>query len=182
MKKHPTISKKEIPKVKKAFIGGSSTLSINFPEDIGLPGLKVLDKKVFLTPFGESPEFKLVEVYGEPVLMVRMHGWRAGVSRADASHQIFWVLEQAGVKSILAEGGVGAVRKDFRLRQEEDAIEIMDIYFFMSFPLVGSKRLSAKSVRLDSETRIENLSEISLQISFCRSIAKRGMNEHDEPC
>jgi purine nucleoside phosphorylase len=127
-------SKNKIPRAKKAFIGGSSTFSIDFPEDLGLPELKVLDKGVFLTPFGDSPEFKLVKIYGEPVLMVRMHGWRAGVSITDASRQIFWVLEQAGVKCILAEGGVGAVRKDLRLRQEEDAIEIMDVYFFNVIP------------------------------------------------
>lgn len=105
-----------IPKVNLAFIGGSSTFAINFPEDLKLEGVKVLDRKIFLTPFGESPEFKLFEVNGEPVLTLRMHGWRAGVSRADASRQIFWVLEKAGVKSILAEGGVGAIKRGFNLR------------------------------------------------------------------
>ena len=43
------------------------------------------------------------------LLTCRRHGSRRGVSRADASRQVFWVLGQAGVKSILAEGGVGAV-------------------------------------------------------------------------
>jgi 5'-methylthioadenosine phosphorylase len=105
-----------IPKVKLAFIGGSSTFAINFPEDLNLEGVKALEKKVFLTPFGASPEFKFVEIDKEPVLMVRMHGWRTAVSRADASRQIFWVLEKAGVKSILAEGGVGAIKRDFNLR------------------------------------------------------------------
>ncbi len=107
---------KGIPKTKLAFIGGSSTFSIDFPEDINISRVKVLERKVFLTPFGESPEFKFVEIDEEFVLMVRMHGWRAGVSRADASRQIFWVLEKAGVKSILAEGGVGAIKRGFNLR------------------------------------------------------------------
>lgn len=106
----------KIPKANLAFIGGSSTFSINFPEDLKLIGVKVLEKKVFSTPFGGSPEFTLFEINGYKALTVRMHGWRAGVSKADASRQIFWVLEQAGVKTILAEGGVGSIKKDINLR------------------------------------------------------------------
>jgi len=114
MKKSISIENK-IPKANLAFIGGSSTYSINFPEDLKLPGVKVLEGKVFSTPFGDSPEFKLFKIDGELVHTVRMHGWLAGISRADASRQIFWVLEKAGVKTILAEGGVGAIRKDLEL-------------------------------------------------------------------
>lgn len=121
------VTKKGIPKAKLAFIGGSSTFSINFPEDLNLPGVKVLERKVFSTPFGESPEVKLVEIDGELVLMVRMHGWRAGVSRADASRQVFWVLEKAGVNTILAEGGVGSIKKDFELRHFIIPIDYIDL-------------------------------------------------------
>ena len=38
-----------------------------------------------------------------------MHGWRSGVTRADASRQLFWTFRKAGVKRILSEGGVGTV-------------------------------------------------------------------------
>ena len=41
-----------------------------------------------------------------------MHGWRSGVARGRASQQIFWVLREAGVRTILAEGGVGSLRED----------------------------------------------------------------------
>jgi 5'-methylthioadenosine phosphorylase len=105
-----------IPKANKAFIGGSSTFAINFPEDLNLPGLRVLHKKTFSTPFGESPEITSCEMHGETVLTVRMHGWRAGVRRADASRQIFWIFEQAGVRNILVEGGVGVINSGFALR------------------------------------------------------------------
>lgn len=103
-------------KTKLAFIGGSSTFAIDFPADLALPGVKVLERKIYATPFGDSPEFTLFQVHGELVLTLRMHGWRAGVKRADASRQVFWVLEQAGVKNILAEGGVGAINRAFQLR------------------------------------------------------------------
>ncbi len=106
----------DIPKANKAFIGGSSTFAINFPEDLKLPGIKVVNKKTFSTPFGESPEVISCEINGEIVLTVRMHGWRAGVRRADASRQIFWLFEQAGVRSVLVEGGVGVIKSDFALR------------------------------------------------------------------
>ena len=108
--------KTDIPKANKAFIGGSSTFAINFPEDLNLPGMKVIHKKTFPTPFGESPEITSCEMDGETVLTVRMHGWRAGVRRADASRQIFWVFGQAGVRNILVEGGVGVINSDFALR------------------------------------------------------------------
>ena len=50
------------------------------------------------------------------VLTVRMHGWRSGVTRADASRQVFWVFREAGVKRIISEGGVGTVNKLLDLR------------------------------------------------------------------
>jgi len=108
--------KTDIPKANKAFIGGSSTFAINFPEDLKFTGIKVVNKKTFSTPFGESPEVISCEINGEIVLTVRMHGWRAGVRRADASRQIFWLFEQAGVRSVLVEGGVGVIKSDFALR------------------------------------------------------------------
>jgi len=110
------IYRKKIPKATKAFIGGSSTFSIDFPEETKVSGIKVVGEKVFSTPFGESPEFKVLEMDGDKVLTVRMHGWREGTRRADASKQVFWVLEQAGVDTILAEGGVGSIKEDLKLR------------------------------------------------------------------
>ena len=49
-------------------------------------------------------------------MTVKMHGWRSGVSRSDASRQVFWVFREAGVKRILSEGGVGTVNKLLDLR------------------------------------------------------------------
>ncbi len=100
----------KIPAAGYAVIGGSSTFSIKFPEALGEAGVEIVeDGLLFETPFGESPPFKLFKVDDKPVLTCKMHGWRSGVSRADASRQVFWVLREAGVKNILVEGGVGAV-------------------------------------------------------------------------
>jgi 5'-methylthioadenosine phosphorylase len=42
-------------------------------------------------------------------LAIRMHGWRRGVKRADASLQAFWVFHEAGVVKVVADGGVGSL-------------------------------------------------------------------------
>jgi 5'-methylthioadenosine phosphorylase len=110
---------KEIPQADYAIIGGSSTFSIDFPEDLGLADVKVVaDNLIYETPYGKSPSFKLFTIADKNVLTVRMHGWRpaAGVSRADASKQLFWVLREAGVKRVFAEGGVGSINQLLELR------------------------------------------------------------------
>lgn len=103
-----------VPQCDIAFIGGSSTLSIDMPDDLQLDYVEILQEKlVFSTPFGESPPFKLLLIQSEEgdktLLTCRMHGWRQGVTRDVASRQIFWVFREAKVKRILAEGGVGAI-------------------------------------------------------------------------
>jgi 5'-methylthioadenosine phosphorylase len=107
-----------IPAAELALIGGSGTFSINFPEDIAFPAVTLLKKELkFQTPFGESPPFKLFEIKDVArVYYSRMHGWRSGVSRADASRQIFWVFKEAGVKKIISEGGVGAINKQLKVQ------------------------------------------------------------------
>lgn len=105
----------KIPLTDFAIIGGSSTFSIEFPEGIGDKSVKVVEKDlVFETPFGQSPPFKLFQMDKKRVLTAKMHGWRSGVSRADASRQLFWVFEKAKVKKILAEGGVGSINETLK--------------------------------------------------------------------
>ncbi|WP_282200010.1 MTAP family purine nucleoside phosphorylase [Collibacillus ludicampi] len=112
------MSNQQIPRTPYAIIGGSSTFSIRFPEDLELPDCEILaDGLVFDTPYGTSPKFKLFRLGDKEVLTVKMHGWRPNeVTRAVASQQLFWVFAQAGVKKIYAEGGVGAINHLLRTR------------------------------------------------------------------
>lgn len=97
-------------KTEFAVIGGSGTLSSDFPLGVDDKGVEILaDDLEFETPYGLSPAFRLFSVDGKQVLTCKMHGWRSGVGRADASRQVFWVLREAGVKRIISEGGVGSV-------------------------------------------------------------------------
>lgn len=106
-----------VPRAEFAVIGGSGTFSINFPDDLGQAGIQAVASGLFFpTPFGESPPFKLFTLDEKKVLTVRMHGWRSGVSRAIASQQVFWVMREAGVKVIIAEGGVGSINRLLRPR------------------------------------------------------------------
>lgn len=98
----------KFPAVRWAVIGGSGTHSSSFPE---AAGGKVIDRGlVFPTAAGDSPEFTLFETAGgRRALTVRLHGWRDGVSRGQASRQVFEVLSQAGVRRVISEAGVGSL-------------------------------------------------------------------------
>ena len=104
------MAEQQIPAARYAVIGGSGTLSSDFPCASTADDVEILaDGLHFTTPYGESPAFRLFSVAGRRVLTCRMHGWRSGVTRADASRQVFWVLREAGATRILSEGGVGTV-------------------------------------------------------------------------
>ena len=103
-----------IPDAEFGICGGSGSLSLDFPASLGDERVTVLGEDlVFDTPFGRSPAFTHFSVDGprgrREALAVRMHGWRRGVKRADASLQTFWVFAEAGVRKVLADGGVGSL-------------------------------------------------------------------------
>ena len=109
--------KASLPQAAFAVIGGSGTLSSDFPARLPDADVEILeDGRSFPTPYGRSPAFRLFRVGSRRVLTCRMHGWRSGVTRADASRQVFWVLREAGVRRIFAEGGVGTVNRLLDLR------------------------------------------------------------------
>ena len=111
------MSENKIPKAEYAVVGGSGTLSSNFPAGAAAKDVKILAGNMhFDTPYGTSPAMRLFSVGEKNVLTVKMHGWRSGVTRADASRQVFWVFREAGVKRIISEGGVGTVNKLLDLR------------------------------------------------------------------
>lgn len=103
-----------VPAAQFGICGGSGSLSFDFPAALGDPRITVhATGLVFDTPFGRSPAFTHFTVDGadgpRSVLAIKMHGWRRGVKRADASLQAFWVFHEAGVKKVLADGGVGSL-------------------------------------------------------------------------
>lgn len=103
-----------VPQAHFGICGGSGTLSLGTAGSLADERVTVLaDGLVFDTPFGRSPAFTHIRVDGphgpREALSVRMHGWRRGVKRADASLQVFWVFHEAGVRKVVADGGVGSL-------------------------------------------------------------------------
>ena len=89
----------QVPAASFAIVGGSGTLSSDFPARSKDADVEILaDELHFATPYGASPAMRLFSVAGKRVLTCRMHGWRSGVTR------------------ILSEGGVGTVNKLLDLR------------------------------------------------------------------
>lgn len=119
-----------IPKVEYAVIGGSGTLSSNFPHGAEADDVEIIgDGLIFETPYGTSPAFRLFSVAGKHVLTCKMHGWRSEVTRADASRQIFWIFREAGVKRIISEGGVGSINPLLDIRDfliPDDYLDLSD--------------------------------------------------------
>lgn len=103
-----------VPKTEFGICGGSGSLSFDFPAALNDSRVTVLsDDLVYDTPFGRSPVFTHFRVEGpsgaREALAVKMHGWRRGVKRGDASLQVFWVFHEAGVRKVIADGGVGSL-------------------------------------------------------------------------
>lgn len=108
------MSQTTVPRADFGICGGSGSLSLAFPAALEDERVEVIaEKLVFETPFGRSPAFTHFRVSGplgaRDALAVKMHGWRRGVKRSDASLQVFWVFSEAGVRKVLADGGVGSL-------------------------------------------------------------------------
>jgi len=108
MSQHP------VPSASFGICGGSGSLSLEFPAALGDERVTVLGENLaFDTPFGRSPAFTHFRVDGphgpRDALAIKMHGWRRGIKRADASLPPFWVFHEAGVRKVIADGGVGSL-------------------------------------------------------------------------
>jgi 5'-methylthioadenosine phosphorylase len=103
-----------VPSAHFGICGGSGSLSVDFPAALRDERVEVLGRDlVFETPFGTSPALTHFRVNGphgaRDALVVKMHGWRRGIKRGEASLQVFWVFSEAGVTKVLADGGVGSL-------------------------------------------------------------------------
>jgi 5'-methylthioadenosine phosphorylase len=103
------MARRTVPKAPLAVVGGTGTYAAPFPGELHPDAQLKQEGLVFETPWGESPPFNLFEIAGRRALHVRLHGWRAGVSRGRASRQVFSVLHRAGVRHVLSDAGVGSL-------------------------------------------------------------------------
>ena len=109
-----------IPSVDFAIVCGSANWGLRFPEDLQEPGVAVLRRDmVFETPWGDTQDWKLVEIDGtltadgaaRRVLVVWSHGWPLDRIDHEAQRRVFWVLQEAGVRKVLCSSTAGGLAR-----------------------------------------------------------------------
>lgn len=103
----------DIPKVKIAVLGGSTTIGAGFPREY--QGVKVLeDDLVFQTPFGPSAPFTLAEVDDKKFLYVDFHGITQLIRNTEpnsSAERVFYVLWKSEVKKIIGTALCGSTNR-----------------------------------------------------------------------
>lgn len=139
-----------IPKVELALITGSANWGLAFPEDLAMPGIRVVARDLcFDTPWGPSPHWKLLEFDGAgQALCMYSHGNPRDEIDHSCHRRAFWVLQQAGVAQVVACSTMGAVNKAIRpgdLVIPADIIELTQSPYSL---LPGRQRFDASGKRL----------------------------------
>ena len=109
-----------IPRTGLAIITGSANWGLAFPEDVAMPGVRVLARDLsFDTPYGQSDNWKLLEFDGSitvdgqsrQALCMYSHGNPRDHIDHSCHRRSFWVLMESGVRTVLACSTIGAVNK-----------------------------------------------------------------------
>ena len=110
----------DIPQTPFALISGTAGWGLKFPDDLNEPGVRVLERELsFETPWGSTHKWQVIEFDGSitadgkarTALNVFGHGWPADRIDHSAQRRVFWVLDQAGVKKVLADSTVGSLNR-----------------------------------------------------------------------
>jgi 5'-methylthioadenosine phosphorylase len=105
-----------LPRAEIGSIGGSGTWGMRFPEDLQRPEVSVVEYlSPIATPYGVSCPLKLLDVGGQRVLRVPMHGHHRdaqghSVPTWTNALQVAWIYQQAGVQWVLVDGSVGGIQ------------------------------------------------------------------------
>ena len=103
----------DIPQVKIAVLGGSTTIGANFPR--AYEGVNIIaDGLVFDTPFGQTAPFTHAEVDGKEFLYVDFHGINRQVRNTEpnsSGERVFYVLWKAGVRKVIGTALCGSTNR-----------------------------------------------------------------------
>lgn len=115
----------DIPQTPFALISGSAGWGVRFPDALAEPGVSVLARGLaFDTPWGVTDNWQLIGIEGSLTpdrqprrfLNVFSHGWPLEAIDRAAHRRVAWVLEQAGVRKILADSTCGSLNKALQPR------------------------------------------------------------------
>jgi 5'-methylthioadenosine phosphorylase len=159
-----------IPAVGLALITGSANWGLAFPEDVGLPGVKVLARDIaFDTPYGRSENWKLLEFDGamtcdgrsRRALCMYSHGNPRDEVDHSCHRRAFWVLREAGVRRVIACSTVGAVNRAIRSGDLVIAADIIEPTQTPYSLLPGRQRLDASGKQIVCATGAALLAEVA---------------------
>lgn len=114
-----------VPQTNFALISGTAGWGIRFPEDLKEPGVRVLERGLsFETPWGVTENWQILEfdasitVDGRSrmALNVFAHGWRSDQIDHAAQRRVFWVLNEASVRKIVADSTCGSLNRAIQPR------------------------------------------------------------------
>jgi 5'-methylthioadenosine phosphorylase len=150
-------SSSPIPSTKLAIITGSANWGLAFPEDVKMPGVRVLARDlVFQTPYGVSENWKLLEFDGavtadgmtRQALCMYSHGNPRDHIDHSCHRRSFWVLMESGVTHVIACSTIGSVNKAI---QPGDMVINADIIEMTQTPyslLPGRQRFDCSGKRI----------------------------------
>jgi 5'-methylthioadenosine phosphorylase len=110
--------RKDFQQVMFAHIGGSGTWGCDYPAELKMPGVTVLEEDVqFETPYGLTSPMKLIELSADVtadhqkhlMYYVVFHGWRGLAPHDMPTEQLFYIFQQSGTRFIIADGSAGSV-------------------------------------------------------------------------
>jgi 5'-methylthioadenosine phosphorylase len=169
----PDIRATAIPQVGLALITGSANWGLAFPEDIALDGVRVLARDLtFETPWGASDNWKLLEFDGsltgdgapKRALCMYSHGNPRDEIDHSCHRRAFWVLQEAGVRQVLACSTIGALNKAI---QPGDLVINADILELTQTPyslLPGRQRFDASGKAIVCASCAEVLASTAREI------------------
>ena len=146
-----------IPQVDLAMITGSANWGIAIPEDVAMDGIDLIARDLsFQTPWGPSDNWKLFRMDGaitvdgqtRQALCMYSHGNPRDHIDHECHRRAYWVLQQAGVRRILACSTLGAVNRAIQpgdLAIPADVIELTQTPYSL---LPGRQRFDASGKRI----------------------------------
>jgi 5'-methylthioadenosine phosphorylase len=103
----------EIPEVKIAVLGGSTTIGAGFPREYEKVNI-IEENIVFDTPFGTTAPFTQAEIDGKYFLYIDFHGINKKIRNTEpdsSGERVFYVLWKAGVKKIIGTALCGSTNR-----------------------------------------------------------------------
>ncbi|MGH6960708.1 MAG: hypothetical protein ACREE7_09510, partial [Dongiaceae bacterium] len=146
-----------VPQTAFALLSGSAGWGIRFPEDLAEPGVRILERWLaFDTPWGPSENWQLLELDGSltadgrPRLLLDVfsHGWPNDAIDHAAHRRVAWVLQEAGVRKVLADSTCGSLNRTLQPRDFIIARDLIDFTQTQHSVMAGRLRHQGQAAQL----------------------------------